>query len=117
MHAVVGELERKRTAKAQQALRVASETRTRTLDGIVEKLQALRPAGFPRRQRCRFSRPQRIERNPSAQRDDNQYDNLGHPNPPSARPPRSDVEMGAGTGNASASPLRSDRRLRLMAAL
>ena len=40
MHAVVGKLERKRTAKAQQALRVASETRTRTLDGIVEKLQA-----------------------------------------------------------------------------
>src|ERR1700746_1574117 len=43
MHAIVGKLERKRAAKAQQSLRVASEPRACALDGIVEKLQALRP--------------------------------------------------------------------------
>ena len=104
MHPVVGKLERKRSAKAQQALRVSSEAGTRALHGIVEKLQALRPARFARCLRRRLARPQRIERDPAAQRNDDQYDDLRHANPPFARSatgPAPDVDMGAGAGNAS----------------
>src|SRR5436190_24091113 len=85
IHPVVGKLERKRSAKAQQSLLVSSEASTRTLHGIVEKLQALRFARFARCLRRRLARPQRIERDPAAQRHDDQYDDLRHANPPFAR--------------------------------
>jgi hypothetical protein len=80
MHTVVGKLERKRSAKAQQSLRVSPEASTRALYGIVEKLQALRPARFASCPRRCLARPQRIERDPAAQRNDDQYDDLRHAN-------------------------------------
>lgn len=104
--AIVGKLEGKRSAQAKQPFRVACKAGARAVDGIVEKLQSLRPARFPRRERSGLARPQRIEQYPAPERDDNQYEDFGHANPLFA-------DMGVGVGIASRQPLRPTDGLRV----